>query len=119
MEEGLLPHARAVAEGAIEEERRLAYVGITRAMSTLTLTFAAERARYGHRAAATPSRFLFEAQGEAPPEGWVGVEAELEDEDEDQEDPPRTGAKQSARPSVRKNTPRPGAPRKPARRRSR
>jgi DNA helicase-2/ATP-dependent DNA helicase PcrA len=119
MEEGLLPHARAVAEGAIEEERRLAYVGITRAMSTLTLTFAAERARYGHRAAATPSRFLFEAQGEAPPEGWVGVEAELEDEDEDQEDPPRTGAKKSARPSVRKNTPHPGAPRKPARRRSR
>jgi DNA helicase-2/ATP-dependent DNA helicase PcrA len=74
MEEGLLPHARAVAEGAIEEERRLAYVGLTRAMSTLTLTFAAERARYGHRAAAAPSRFFFEAQGEAPPEGWAGVE---------------------------------------------
>ena len=83
MEEGLLPHARAVAEGAIEEERRLAYVGITRAMTTLTLTFAAERARYGHRAAAVPSRFLFEARGESPPEGWVGIEAELEDDDEE------------------------------------
>jgi DNA helicase-2/ATP-dependent DNA helicase PcrA len=87
MEEGLLPHARAVAEGAIEEERRLAYVGITRAMATLTLTFAAERAKYGHRAAAVPSRFLFEARGEAPPEGWEGIEAELEDDEEEEEAP--------------------------------
>ena len=76
MEEGLLPHARAAAEGSVEEERRLAYVGITRAMTTLTLSFAQERARYGKRAAAVPSRFLFEAQGEALPAGWVGVEAE-------------------------------------------
>jgi DNA helicase-2/ATP-dependent DNA helicase PcrA len=80
MEEGLLPHARAAAEGGVEEERRLAYVGITRAMSTLALTFAAERSRYGHRAATVPSRFLFEARGEAPPEGWVGV-AEVAPED--------------------------------------
>ena len=76
MEEGLLPHARAVAEGGVEEERRLAYVGITRAMTTLTLTWAFERAKYGRRAASVPSRFLFEAQGEAPPEGWVGIEAD-------------------------------------------
>jgi DNA helicase-2/ATP-dependent DNA helicase PcrA len=103
MEEGLLPHARAVAEGGIEEERRLAYVGITRAMTTLTLTFAAERARYGHRAAATPSRFLFEARGEAPPAGWLGIEAELED-DEDQPEPARTPRSGKAGP--RKNGPR-------------
>ncbi len=83
MEEGLLPHARAVAESGIEEERRLAYVGITRAMATLTLTSAAERARYGRRAASVPSRFLFEARGEAMPEGWVGIEAEIEDEKDD------------------------------------
>ena len=75
MEEGLLPHARAVVEGGVEEERRLAYVGITRAMSMLTLTWAAERAKHGKRAATVPSRFLYEAQGAAPPEGWVGVEA--------------------------------------------
>src|SRR5262249_37691101 len=73
MEEGLLPRARAVAENGIEEERRLAYVGITRAMLELTLSWAAERARYGKRAVSTPSRFVFEARGEATPEGWVGV----------------------------------------------
>jgi DNA helicase-2/ATP-dependent DNA helicase PcrA len=78
LEEGLLPHARAVAEAGIEEERRLAYVGITRAMTTLTLSFARERAKYGKRATSVPSRFLFEAQGEAMPAGWVGVEAEAQ-----------------------------------------
>jgi superfamily I DNA/RNA helicase len=78
MEEGLLPHARAVAESGVEEERRLAYVGITRAMTTLTLSAAQERAKYGKRASSVPSRFLFEAQGEALPKGWRGVEAEVE-----------------------------------------
>jgi superfamily I DNA/RNA helicase len=76
MEEGLLPHARSAAEGSLEEERRLAYVGITRAMSTLTLTLARERAKYGKRAGTVPSRFFYEARGESMPVGWVGVEAE-------------------------------------------
>jgi DNA helicase-2/ATP-dependent DNA helicase PcrA len=75
MEEGLFPHARAVADGSVDEERRLAYVGITRAMLGLTLSFAMERARYGHRSRSVPSRFFFEAQGEDPPEGWVGAES--------------------------------------------
>jgi DNA helicase-2/ATP-dependent DNA helicase PcrA len=92
MEEGLLPHARAVAEGGIEEERRLAYVGITRAMTTLTLSFAFERARYGRLARSVPSRFLFEAQGPDTPEGWVGVEAVAAAEEDGEAPEPARGA---------------------------
>jgi DNA helicase II / ATP-dependent DNA helicase PcrA len=83
MEEGLMPHARAVKEGAIEEERRLAYVGITRAMDTLALSWTKERAKYGRRALSVPSRFFFEAQGEEPPDGWKGIEASLPPDDQD------------------------------------
>jgi DNA helicase-2/ATP-dependent DNA helicase PcrA len=85
MEEGLMPHARAVKDGAIEEERRLAYVGITRAMDTLALSWTKERAKYGRRALSVPSRFFFEAQGEEPPDGWKGIEASLPADDEDLE----------------------------------
>jgi DNA helicase-2/ATP-dependent DNA helicase PcrA len=91
MEEGLLPHARAVAEGAVEEERRLAYVGITRAMKTLTMSFAFERAKHGRLARSTPSRFLFEAQGAELPAGWVGAEAMVVKDEDDE--PAEAGAK--------------------------
>jgi len=84
MEEGLLPHTRAVAEGGVEEERRLAYVGITRAMTTLTLSFAFERAKYGKLARSVPSRFLYEAQGTETPEGWVGIEATVSKDEDDE-----------------------------------
>jgi DNA helicase-2/ATP-dependent DNA helicase PcrA len=83
MEEGLLPHARAVAESGIEEERRLAYVGITRAMTTLTLSFAFERAKHGRLARTVPSRFLYEAQGTDLPPGWVGAEAMVAKDEDD------------------------------------
>jgi DNA helicase-2/ATP-dependent DNA helicase PcrA len=105
MEEGLLPHARAAAEGGVEEERRLAYVGITRAMATLTLSWAFERARYGRLARSVPSRFLFEAQGNELPAGWVGVEARKQEQDPEPEDArekkkPRRGRYSGKRPSA-------------------
>ncbi len=71
LEEGLLPHARALADGSVEEERRLAYVGVTRARAALTLTWALERARHGTRARVHPSRFLLEIKGTPPPKDWV------------------------------------------------
>lgn len=61
LEEGLLPHAASARDAVgVEEERRLCYVGMTRAMERLTLTFASERRRYGSRTFAAPSRFLSE-----------------------------------------------------------
>ncbi len=60
MEEELLPHLTSIEEENIEEERRLAYVGVTRAQQTLTLTYAQQRKRYGHLHNTEPSRFLME-----------------------------------------------------------
>ncbi|SNB70016.1 DNA helicase-2 / ATP-dependent DNA helicase PcrA [Arboricoccus pini] len=62
-EEGLFPNQRALDEGgakALEEERRLAYVGITRARRRLTISFAANRRVYGQWSSSVPSRFLDE-----------------------------------------------------------
>ena len=60
MEENLLPHRVSVEEDNIEEERRLAYVGITRARETLTMTHALKRRQYGEMISCEPSRFLAE-----------------------------------------------------------
>jgi len=59
-EEELLPHRNSTSEAGVFEERRLAYVGITRAKHTLSLTHAAERKRWGEVAACAPSRFIAE-----------------------------------------------------------
>jgi DNA helicase-2/ATP-dependent DNA helicase PcrA len=60
MEDGVFPHSRALDEGQVEEERRLAYVGITRAMRKLTLTHARRRNVFGAAMGGVPSRFLHE-----------------------------------------------------------
>jgi DNA helicase-2/ATP-dependent DNA helicase PcrA len=63
-EEGVFPHSRALDEGGLEEERRLAYVGITRAQRDLYLTYARTRTVFGARAYGLRSRFLDELPGE-------------------------------------------------------
>jgi ATP-dependent DNA helicase UvrD/PcrA len=60
LEEGIFPHARSIEEQGIEEERRLAYVGMTRAQERLTLTHASARSLWGRRSYNLPSRFLDE-----------------------------------------------------------
>ncbi|HEY3865488.1 MAG TPA: UvrD-helicase domain-containing protein [Solirubrobacteraceae bacterium] len=59
-EDGVFPHSRALDEGALEEERRLFYVGVTRAMQKLYLTHARRRAVFGAQSFGLPSRFLDE-----------------------------------------------------------
>ncbi|HEY5425621.1 MAG TPA: DUF3553 domain-containing protein, partial [Candidatus Tumulicola sp.] len=64
LEEGVFPHSRALTDvPELEEERRLAYVGMTRAMDRLFLTFASRRALYGNTYAYPKSRFLDEIPG--------------------------------------------------------
>ena len=60
MEEGILPHQTSLDEDNVEEERRLAYVGITRAQQTLTFSLCKERRQYGEITKPEPSRFLLE-----------------------------------------------------------
>jgi DNA helicase II / ATP-dependent DNA helicase PcrA len=64
MEDGVFPHSRALDEGGVEEERRLAYVGITRAMRDLTLTSARRRNSFGAESFGVRSRFIDEIPDE-------------------------------------------------------
>lgn len=70
VEEDILPHRNSIEDDNVEEERRLAYVGITRAQRTLTLMLAAKRKQYGEIIDTSDSRFL----EELPPEDveWEG-----------------------------------------------
>jgi DNA helicase-2/ATP-dependent DNA helicase PcrA len=67
MEEGILPHRRSLAENFddVEEERRLCYVGITRAQDELTLSFPLQRMKWGKPRDTFVSRFLYELTGQA------------------------------------------------------
>jgi superfamily I DNA/RNA helicase len=60
LEDGLLPHSRSKVEGTMDEERRLFYVAITRAMQTLTITYCTGRKKYGQLLPCHPSPFLKE-----------------------------------------------------------
>jgi superfamily I DNA/RNA helicase len=94
VEEGILPHARSVKEDTIEEERRLMYVGITRAQEHLTITHAKSRAKFGKRRRAHASRFLFEMTGTAPPTDWCAYGMDPPEPDPDA--PPPDDEKEEA-----------------------
>jgi superfamily I DNA/RNA helicase len=64
LEEGFLPHTRSIAEGTKDEERRLLYVGITRAQDHLTMTYCATRIKYGQQTGCQPSSFIGELDDE-------------------------------------------------------
>ena len=64
LEQGLLPHTRSVEEGTLDEERRLFYVAITRAMESLTISHCETRKKYGQTSSCEPSRFLTELPAE-------------------------------------------------------
>ena len=82
MEEELLPHRSSIEEDNIEEERRLAYVGITRARKNLTLSFAVKRKRYGDVIDCQPSRFI----DELPEEDlqWAGEGVKVNKQEQQQ-----------------------------------
>jgi superfamily I DNA/RNA helicase len=63
-EDGLLPHERSKSEGVVDEERRLFYVGITRAMRSLVITWCRARRKFGTPMHCQPSPFLREIRGE-------------------------------------------------------
>jgi DNA helicase-2/ATP-dependent DNA helicase PcrA len=81
MEEGIFPHVRSIEEQGVEEERRLAYVGMTRAQERLVLTHAISRSLWGSRAFNLPSRFLDELPEDGVvrerlrPASWAGYGA--------------------------------------------
>ncbi len=78
VEEELLPHRISLDEGGEEEERRLLYVGITRAGESLTLSYARSRRRYGEHIKCEPSRFLDELPSDLVE--WRGTDAERDHE---------------------------------------
>jgi DNA helicase II / ATP-dependent DNA helicase PcrA len=94
MEEGIFPHSRSIEEQGIEEERRLCYVGMTRAMERLTLMHASSRMLYGGRSYNLPSRFLDELpsahvdRDRLRPGSWSGYGAPSQSEVAPRDDVP-------------------------------
>lgn len=83
LENGILPHKRSLEEGTCNEERRLLYVGITRAQDEMTMTYCAFRTKYGERTHCDPSQFIKELDfsyiEELDYDDIMGAEASEED----------------------------------------
>ncbi|MFZ5830484.1 MAG: ATP-dependent helicase [Planctomycetota bacterium] len=128
MEEGILPHHRSVkdADSAVDEERRLCYVGVTRAQRRLTLTLALSRMKWGKPRPTQPSRFLYELTNQSDNPNYLKAQRHLAEEGRSaakntQQRDARAGAKSgrdtsaappSDRPRSRLNSGSAGTPRK-------
>ena len=106
MEEGIFPHSRSIEEQGIEEERRLCYVGMTRAQERLTLLHASSRMLYGGRNHNLPSRFLDEVpdghveRERLRPASWSGYGAPRQSQVAPREDVPDLSTGDSVRHST-------------------
>jgi DNA helicase-2/ATP-dependent DNA helicase PcrA len=106
MEEGIFPHSRSIEEQGIEEERRLCYVGMTRAQERLTLLHASSRMLYGGRNHNLPSRFLDEVpdshveRERLRPASWSGYGAPRQSRIAPQENVPDLSTGDSVRHST-------------------
>ncbi len=87
MEEGIFPHSRVfdTGEDDLEEERRLCYVGMTRAREELILSYAESRAVFGQRNYSSPSRFITDAELELPKKNFGGWNDFSKEDDYSQE----------------------------------
>ena len=116
MEEGILPHHRSIGDddAAIDEERRLCYVGVTRAQKRLTLTLALSRNKWGKPRPTQPSRFLYELIGKADNPNYAKAQGHLRRASTPTKKPKpvpkETGSRNGAPAGKRKA----GPPRKPA-----
>ncbi len=119
MEEGLLPHQRSVADGGnqIAEERRLCYVGVTRAQDTLALTLCKARMKWGKLRPAIPSRFLMEMRGETERAQRI-AEASTARHKEDTANDATKASKRASRKPAAKRTAKKGGTRKTRRAKS-
>jgi DNA helicase-2/ATP-dependent DNA helicase PcrA len=106
MEEGIFPHSRSIEEQGIEEERRLCYVGMTRAQERLTLLHASSRMLYGGRNHNLPSRFLDEVPDKhvererLRPASWSGYGAPRQSQVTPRDDVPSLATGDSVRHST-------------------
>jgi ATP-dependent DNA helicase UvrD/PcrA len=106
MEEGIFPHSRSIEEQGVEEERRLCYVGMTRAQERLTLLHASSRMLYGGRSHNLPSRFLDEVPEQhvererLRPSSWSGYGAARQSQIAPREDVPDLSTGDSVRHST-------------------
>lgn len=106
MEEGLLPHQRSISDGArnIDEERRLCYVGVTRAQLGLTITMCKTRMKWGKPRPSLVSRFVLEMRGETERARRVAAEAlELFREPAPGQDPKQKQKRRSTKAKSKRN----------------